>query len=151
MLVTRQLLLGFIDDLPNSGIQTYVKFLQLICLAAHVSYESLRNTSSCLTVLFSLLPEFLSLCSVVTGGLVRWRLFSKNILDRENLVEELELALSKLPVVWCNRPSIELLDVLESVCDEWLEGETVKQLVVIHPEIGDRRKAFDLWQENERS
>ena len=83
-------------------------------------------------MLFGSLPELLSFDGVISRSEIwRW-LFSEDILYRKDLIEELELLLGCfLVVVWAHF-AIEFFDVLESVDEEALERDAVKDFVIVH-------------------
>ena len=99
-----------------------------------------------LSILLALLPELLPLLriSVLHG----WDFLREYILDRQDLVKQLELLLGPLFVFLGNQESVQLDDVLESVDYKGFKGSSLQNLVVIDIQLLKRLQTFNFGQEN---
>lgn len=86
--------------------------------------------SSYVSILFTHFAQFLSFCWICALH-ARW-FFSENVLDRKDFVEKLELLLCYFAVIVVYHNTVELSDMLESICDKSLEGYCLQYLIVIN-------------------
>lgn len=79
-----------------------------------------------------------------------WRLAREQVLDRQYLVEQLELLLRHLLVTIYDRQSVELSNVLEAIHDEAFERTSIQHFIVVDKQLLERLNALDLAEQNER-
>ena len=108
VLVAGQLIGGLLHKLLHLGLEEGVELLDFIIALNDVGEVLLRNASSDFTVFLGPLAKFLPLggitgCCNVGGWLLR-----EHVLDRQNLIKELELRLRSLFVSIRDSLAIEL-------------------------------------------
>ena len=108
VLVTAQLIRSLLDERFDCNFENVVETLHLLIFLEHIFDVALTNAPCHLSMLLSLLTQFLPFRWVVGGCSVSCGLLCEDILNREDFIEKLELQLGSLAVLLTNGLALEL-------------------------------------------
>ena len=104
--VADQFTRGLLNRVFHCKEQLLLDVASVHCALARFVDDALQPVPGELAMLLAELAEFLPLCSV--GILHEGRLLGEDVLDRQDLVEQLELLLGEFPVVLADLDAVEL-------------------------------------------